>query len=85
MEANNLRKEDLRHRLGRIWVSERNEVAVFAELVHHDEDDGLPIYAWQRLDEVEPHIRPHCGWYRKGQEQLGQVKVLGFVPLADGA
>jgi hypothetical protein len=31
-------------------------VAVLAEMIHHREDDGLPTYAWQCLDEIKPNV-----------------------------
>jgi hypothetical protein len=52
-------------------VCEGDEVAVLAETIHHRQDDGLPSYAWQRLDEIKPNVGPDRRGH--GKEQAGRV------------
>jgi hypothetical protein len=44
-------------------------VAVFAEAIHHRQDDILSSHTWKRLDEVQPDVSPVRYWHWKGQQQ----------------
>ena len=59
-----------------------NEVRVFAETVHHRQDDGLAPDARQRLDEVHGDVRPNTLWHWEGQQQSDQVEMFQLVALA---
>jgi hypothetical protein len=63
----------LGHRLCRVRVCEGNKVTVLAETINHREDDELPTYAWKRLDEIKPNVRPDRCAHGQRQEQAGQV------------
>ena len=52
VQADDVGEECLGDRLGRVRVRQRNEVAVFAETIHHREDDGFATNAGQSLDEI---------------------------------
>jgi hypothetical protein len=73
VEVHDLSEENLHHRLRRVRVCEGDEVAVLAEMIHHHQDDRLPSYAWQCLNEIKPNVRPdRCG-HGQRQEQAGRV------------
>jgi hypothetical protein len=68
MEANNLFEERLCHRLGIVGVSQRDEMAIFAETVHHDKDHRPAPHPGQSFDEVHADVGPHGLWNGQGQQ-----------------
>jgi hypothetical protein len=69
VQAHDLGEEDPDHELCRVWVCKRDEVAVFAEAIHHRQDDILSSHTRKRLDEVQPDVSLDRYWQRKGQQQ----------------
>jgi len=62
VETYNVGEEGLRDGLGGVRMPQGNEVVVFAEPVHHREDDGLATDARQCLHDVQPDVRPDTLW-----------------------
>ncbi|KAF0921878.1 hypothetical protein E2562_020338 [Oryza meyeriana var. granulata] len=65
MEANDVGEEGLGDGLCGVGVRQWDEVAVFAEAVHHGEDDRLALHFGQRLDEVDADVGPNSGRHRQ--------------------
>jgi hypothetical protein len=59
VEAHDVDEEGVSQTLGGVRVRKGNEVAVFAEVVHHHQDDRLAPNARQRLDEDHGNVRPN--------------------------
>jgi len=69
-------------RLHRVWMSERDEVAVLTETIDHRQDDRFAPNARQCLHEIQAEIIPDSrrNWQR--QQESGWMKMLGLVALA---
>jgi len=59
MEPYDVSEERLGDGLGGVRMCQWNEVAIFAEVVHQLEDDGLATDVGQRLDEIQPDVGPY--------------------------
>ena len=64
-------------RLHRVWMSERDEVAVLTETIDHRQDDRFAPNARQCLHEIQAEIIPDSrrNWQR--QQESGWMKMLG--------
>jgi len=82
MEANDLSKEDLSDKFGKVRVCQGDEVAVLAKVVHHRQDDGLAADMGKHLDKVQGDVRPHTLQHQQWEQKPGWVKVLNLVLLA---
>jgi len=82
VEPYNVGEERLRHQLRRVWMSERNEMAVLTEAIHHRQYDKLAPNARQRLHEVQSEVCPDCRWHRQWQKESHWMKMLRLVELA---
>jgi hypothetical protein len=69
METYNVCEECMCHRFHRIWMGERNEVAVLAEAIHHHEDDRFAADSWQRLHKINVNVRPDRCWNGEWKEK----------------
>ena len=76
MEAHDVGKEHLSHRLGSVRVRQRYELAVLAEAVDDGEDHRLPIHPGQRFHKIQVNVGPdNCGNGQR-QQQPGWMQVL---------
>jgi hypothetical protein len=51
-------------------------MTIFAEAIHHGQDDRFALNLWQRLDEVQPDVSPHHRRYGQRQEAACGVEML---------
>ena len=66
MKPNDLGEERLSHGLRGVGVGKRDEVGVFAQTVHHREDDRLASHHGKSFHEVEANVTPPYRGHREG-------------------
>ena len=69
MQPDDAVEEGARDRRRCVRVAEGDDVRVLGEAVHHGEDDRLPMYLGELLDEVHGDVRPHLGRHLKRLQQ----------------
>ena len=82
MQPDDAVEECARDRRRRVRVAEGDEVRVLGEAVHHGEDDRLPMYHGEPLDEVHGDVRPHLGRNHQRLQQTCRLQGLRLVALA---
>jgi hypothetical protein len=73
METYNVCEECLCHGFHRIWMGERNEVALLAEAIHQREDDRFAADSWQRLHKINANVHPDRCWNGERKEKARWV------------
>lgn len=63
-------------------MTQRDEMRMFGEAIHHGQDNALAMDAQQSFNEIYCNVRPNLGWNWERLEQARRVEGVHLVALA---
>jgi len=85
VQANNPIEEGAGDRRGRVVMTERDEVCILGEAIHHCKNDGLASNLRQPFNEIHQYVGPDLGRHIEGLQQPRRTRRRRLVALAGSA
>jgi hypothetical protein len=85
VEADDVGEERSGDRRCRVWVPERDEVAIFGEAIDNRQHYRLVADLGEALNEIHRDIHPHRVQHNERLEEAHQMQMLCFVALINRA